>query len=94
MQAVTLLDSKKGMTVNIVLKSFSCPIPTILRAIDSLDYNFVGPSRSQGLRSLLPEPEDAKALKAYTGDRALLAEAETFELALMDVSLSQESAVP
>jgi hypothetical protein len=84
-QAVTLLDTKKSMTVNIVLKNFNCPMQHILDAINALKFEFVTQARSQGLHSLLPEPEDAKALKAYTGDRALLAEAETFMLRLMEV---------
>lgn len=84
-KAVTVLDAKKSMTINIVLKNFNCPMQQILDAINQLNYEFVTPSRSQGLRSLLPEPEDSKALKGYTGDRALLAEAETFLLRLMEI---------
>ena len=82
------------MTVNIVLKSFGCPATSVLRAIDGLDYVFVTPGRAQGLRSLLPEPEDAKALRAFTGDRATLAEAESFEMALMEVGATAPCPFP
>ena len=76
--------------MNIVLRSFNCPQSIILDAIDRLEFAFITPQRSHGLKNLILEPEDAQKLRSYTGDRTLLAEAEKFELGLLDVRSSMK----
>jgi hypothetical protein len=73
------------MAISIALKSFACPPKQVLTAIDQMDNAFVG-TRVQSLKNFLPDAVDLKAVKDYDGDLALLGDAESFLLQLLDVS--------
>ena len=85
-QVVNLLDGKRSMQINIVLKNFN-PLSAadVLHAISTLDSNVLSEERICGLQKILPEPEEAEMVRSYDGEIALLGDAERYFLNLIKV---------
>ena len=63
----------------------SRPFPDIAVAIEGCDTTKLNNDQVTGLLKILPDKEDIKAMNGYTGDAALLAEAERFYHTLLKV---------
>lgn len=84
--AVTLLDSKRSMSVNIAVKLFRIPNTEIIAAIDTLNPEVLTEERLQALQKLFPfENDEVATVSGYDGDFAMLAEAEKFIFMLFKV---------
>ena len=84
---VSLLDGKRSMAVNIVLKMFRLPVDAVISALESMDAEVFNEERLQALQKILPVPdEEVQMLNAYDGDFNMLGEAEKFVIRMMKVS--------
>ena len=61
------------------------PFPDIGTAILGCDTTKLNNDQVTGLLKIIPDKEDIKAIKGYSGDEALLAEAERFFVTLLKV---------
>ena len=82
---VELLDSNKARSVNIMLSRFKISFSDIAQAILQLRDAF-SDDQIQALNANKPSDEDIKVIKAYTGDKEKLANAEKFFTELMTVN--------
>ncbi len=84
---ISLVDSKRSMSVNIVVKLFRLPIEEIISAIETLNSTVLTEERLQALQKLFPiESEEINVLTSFDGEFSMLAEAEKFIYKLIKVS--------
>uniref|UniRef100_A0A8C5LKZ7 Inverted formin-2 n=2 Tax=Jaculus jaculus TaxID=51337 RepID=A0A8C5LKZ7_JACJA len=86
---VTFLDSKKSLNLNIFLKQFKCSneeVTTMVRAGDTTRFDV---EVLKQLLKLLPEKHEIENLRAFTEERAKLANADQFYVLLLDIPCYQ-----
>lgn len=86
---VTFLDSKKSLNLNIFLKQFKCSneeVTAMIRAGDTTKFDV---EVLKQLLKLLPEKHEIENLRAFTEERAKLANADQFYILLLDIPCYQ-----
>nr|XP_021509834.1 inverted formin-2 isoform X3 [Meriones unguiculatus] len=86
---VTFLDSKKSLNLNIFLKQFKCSneeVTSMIRAGDTTKFDV---EVLKQLLKLLPEKHEIENLRAFTEERARLANADQFYILLLDIPCYQ-----
>ncbi|XP_053451936.1 inverted formin-2 isoform X2 [Nycticebus coucang] len=86
---ITFLDSKKSLNLNIFLKQFKCSnedVTAMIRAGDTTKFDV---EVLKQLFKLLPEKHEIENLRAFTEERARLANADQFYLLLLDIPCYQ-----
>ncbi|TMW59449.1 hypothetical protein Poli38472_004518 [Pythium oligandrum] len=84
-QSVTLIDPKRAMNAAISLARVKLNYAEIAEAIKSFDPKGLTVQQLRGICEFLPTEEEANAVTTYTGDHAMLGEAEKFMLAVSKV---------
>ncbi|KAI5701898.1 hypothetical protein M8J76_003454 [Diaphorina citri] len=82
--AVTLLDSKRSLTINIFLRQFKNGIPEVIDIVEGAKSLSV--DTLKGLLKILPGSEEIKLIKSYKGSAESLDDAERFLHHLIGVS--------
>ncbi|XP_022235714.1 LOW QUALITY PROTEIN: formin-J-like [Limulus polyphemus] len=77
-QEINLLDGKRSLNVNIFLKQFHSPHGDIIQDLRKGIPTQLGIEELKGLLKILPEDDEIKLLKGYTGDIQRLGSAEKF----------------
>ena len=75
---VNLIDPRRAQNISIALTGSRLPIPAIVAALLSCDAAVLSVERLQSLIACHPDAVEAKQVKAYTGDEALLGLAERY----------------
>lgn len=86
---VTFLDAKKSLNLNIFLKQFKCSneeVTAMIRAGDTAKFDV---EVLKQLLKLLPEKHEIENLRAFTEERAKLANADQFYVLLLDIPCYQ-----
>ncbi|XP_023364624.1 inverted formin-2 isoform X2 [Otolemur garnettii] len=86
---ITFLDSKKSLNLNIFLKQFKCSNEEITTMIQAGDTTKFDVEVLKQLFKLLPEKHEIENLRAFTEERARLANADQFYLLLLDIPCYQ-----
>ncbi|KAB0370260.1 hypothetical protein FD755_018222 [Muntiacus reevesi] len=84
-EEVTLLDAKRSMNIGIFLKQFKKSPPSIVEDIHQGKSEHYGSETLREFLKLLPESEEIKKLKAFSGDVAKLSLADSFLHCLIQV---------
>ncbi|XP_044040415.1 LOW QUALITY PROTEIN: FH2 domain-containing protein 1-like [Siniperca chuatsi] len=84
-EEVSILDSKRGMNIGIILKQFKRSNQTIVDDIHHGNSEPYGAEPLRELLKLLPETEEVKKLKAYRGDVSKLSLADSFVYLLIQL---------
>lgn len=82
-QEINLLDSRRSLTINIFLKQFKDGPKVIFNAINN--RGGLESEKLRGLKRILPDSEEIKILKNFTGNKENLATAEKFYLQLIQI---------
>ncbi|XP_006884561.1 PREDICTED: FH2 domain-containing protein 1 [Elephantulus edwardii] len=77
-EEITVLDAKRNMNIGIFLKQFKKSPQSIVEDIHQGNNEHYGSETLQEFLKLLPEPEEIKKLKAFTGDVSKLSLADSF----------------
>ncbi|KAB1282006.1 FH2 domain-containing protein 1 [Camelus dromedarius] len=83
--AITILDAKRNMNIGIFLKQFKKSPPSIVEDIHQGKSEHYGSETLREFLKLLPESEEIKKLKAFSGDVAKLSLADSFLHCLIQV---------
>ncbi|XP_052040879.1 inverted formin-2 isoform X2 [Apodemus sylvaticus] len=86
---VTFLDSKKSLNLNIFLKQFKCSNEDVTSMIRAGDTSKFDVEVLKQLLKLLPEKHEIENLRAFTEERAKLANADQFYVLLLDIPCYQ-----
>ncbi|KAJ1074164.1 hypothetical protein K5549_019430, partial [Capra hircus] len=84
-EEITLLDAKRSMNIGIFLKQFKKSPPSIVEDIHQGKSEHYGSETLREFLKLLPESEEIKKLKAFSGDVAKLSLADSFLHCLIQV---------
>ncbi|XP_065578323.1 FH2 domain-containing protein 1-like isoform X2 [Artemia franciscana] len=84
-QEIMLLDGKRSLNINIILKQFRSSNDQILHLIKTGAHDEIGAERLRGLLKILPTNDEVEALKSFDGDHNRLGSAEKFLLQLIAV---------
>lgn len=82
---VTILDSKRSMNIGIFLRHFKRPVKDMVQDICQGNWLRFGSGKLKELCKLLPEDTEVKQLLSFTGNIALLPEADQFMVQLVKV---------
>ncbi|XP_055260750.1 FH2 domain-containing protein 1 [Moschus berezovskii] len=84
-EEITLLDAKRSMNIGIFLKQFKKSPPSIVEDIHRGKSEHYGSETLREFLKLLPESEEIKKLKSFSGDVAKLSLADSFLHCLIQV---------
>uniref|UniRef100_A0A4X1SQ44 FH2 domain-containing protein n=1 Tax=Sus scrofa TaxID=9823 RepID=A0A4X1SQ44_PIG len=84
-EEITILDAKRSMNIGIFLKQFKKSPPSIVEDIHQGKSEHYGSETLREFLKLLPESEEIKKLKAFSGDVAKLSLADSFLHCLIQV---------
>ncbi|EPY78736.1 hypothetical protein CB1_001022002 [Camelus ferus] len=84
-EEITILDAKRNMNIGIFLKQFKKSPPSIVEDIHQGKSEHYGSETLREFLKLLPESEEIKKLKAFSGDVAKLSLADSFLHCLIQV---------
>uniref|UniRef100_A0A8C3YJI6 FH2 domain containing 1 n=1 Tax=Catagonus wagneri TaxID=51154 RepID=A0A8C3YJI6_9CETA len=84
-EEITVLDAKRSMNIGIFLKQFKKSPPSIVEDIHQGKSEHYGSETLREFLKLLPESEEIKKLKAFSGDVAKLSLADSFLHCLIQV---------
>lgn len=79
---ISLLDGKRSLNISICLKQFKMSPQEIVTSLRNCDGAKLGSEKLRMLLKILPQPDEAKLLKSYTGKPERLALPEKFFLQL------------
>ena len=83
---VNILDSRRSLNINILLRQFRSPHEDLIGNIVRGDGEKIGVERLRALLKNLPEDEELKKVEAFTGSRSQLGSAEQFCLDILSLS--------
>ncbi|XP_075263728.1 uncharacterized protein LOC142355433 isoform X1 [Convolutriloba macropyga] len=75
---IRLLDERRALAINVLIKQFRCSHGEILGKIRRADSGGIGVERLKQLQKILPNSKELELLRGYTGEKAKLDEAERF----------------
>ncbi|RHY57221.1 hypothetical protein DYB30_005834 [Aphanomyces astaci] len=84
-QAVTLVDGKRAMNAAIALARIKLSYADVAKAIDTFDAMGLTLEQLTTINEFLPTSEEVRVVQRYTGDPAVLGEAEKFFAAISTV---------
>ncbi|TYZ57458.1 hypothetical protein PybrP1_010846 [[Pythium] brassicae (nom. inval.)] len=84
-QSVSLVDGKRAMNAAISLARVRLSYSAIADAVQAFDARGLSLQQLTGINEFLPTPEEVAVVAAYTGDVAMLGEAEKFFLEISKV---------
>ncbi|XP_004685389.1 PREDICTED: FH2 domain-containing protein 1 [Condylura cristata] len=84
-QEITILDAKRSMNIGIFLKQFKKSPQSIVEDIHQGKSEHYGSENLREILKLLPESEEIKKLKSFTGDVSKLSLADSFLHSLIQV---------
>ncbi|XP_059179273.1 formin-J-like [Physella acuta] len=80
---INIIDGKRSMNVNIVLKQFRMSHEEIVQLIRDGQSDKFGAEKLRSLLNMLPSQEEIDAINSFDGDRSKLGNAEKFFITLM-----------
>ncbi|XP_053316451.1 FH2 domain-containing protein 1 [Spea bombifrons] len=84
-EEVSILDSKRSMNIGIFLKQFKKSAEQIIEDLRKGRCDLYESEALQELLKLSPEPEEAKKLKSFSGDKSKLSLADSFMYLLIQM---------
>ncbi|XP_028599450.2 FH2 domain-containing protein 1 [Podarcis muralis] len=84
-QEINILDAKRSMNIGIFLKQFKKSVESIIEDLHSGRSDLYGSEILRELIKLLPETEEVKKLKDFSGDLSKLCQADSFMYLLIQV---------
>ncbi|XP_053114604.1 FH2 domain-containing protein 1 [Hemicordylus capensis] len=84
-QEINILDAKRSMNIGIFLKQFKKSVESVIEDLHSGRSDLYGSEILRELFKLLPETEEVKKLKDFSGDISKLCQADSFMYMLIQV---------
>lgn len=82
-EKLQLIDMRRANHCEIMLKQIKAPLEDVFRAVQTFDEARLDADTVSGMLKFVPEPDEAKSLRAYQGDLQALGRAERFMLTVL-----------